>query len=432
MSVGLDVMDITDLGAPPASGGSVDLGGRRIIKKNRKASEPQTDKKPSSDILSLENDLNELSSSIYVPNSPPGVDIKIPDGIQSIPPKIQTPDLDIGKSMSMNEPSSLADNIFNVPSIPADIEPPVKVVEQTPEEKLRDKLIALRKLEDLESKGVKLSKHYTMESSIAEMKGEYEVHIANKERGNSVKFQGKMLMMAITGIEYLNNKVDPFDVKLDGWGEQINENIDEYDEIFSELHEKYGQNTKMAPELKLLFQLAGSGIMVHMTNTMFKSAMPGIDDIMKQHPDLARQFTSAAVNTMGGNNPGFSNFMNDITGNNPPPPAMNTSSSHSTRDRDPPQNTSYKNDAADGVDISEPFAEYNEEDKKRNTTRPMKGPTDIDDIMAGLKTKKAPDNVNDTNGSTISLQDLADMNNASVPTRRKRKTKSDKSVSLAI
>ena len=39
-------------------------------------------------------------------------------------------------------------------------------------------------------------------------------------------------MAFITGIEFLNNKFDPFDIKLDGWGEQINENIDEYDDIF--------------------------------------------------------------------------------------------------------------------------------------------------------------------------------------------------------
>ena len=48
-----------------------------------------------------------------------------------------------------------------------------------------------------------------------------------------------MLMACITGVEFLNNKFDPFDVKLDGWSEQINENIDDYDEIFAELHEKY-------------------------------------------------------------------------------------------------------------------------------------------------------------------------------------------------
>ena len=51
----------------------------------------------------------------------------------------------------------------------------------------------------------------------------------------------------------------------------------------------------MAPELKLIFQLGASGMMLHMTNTMFKSAMPGMDDIMRQNPDLAEQFTRAML-----------------------------------------------------------------------------------------------------------------------------------------
>ena len=56
----------------------------------------------------------------------------------------------------------------------------------------------------------------------------------------------------------------------------------------------------MAPELKLLFMLGGSAFMFHLTNTMFKSSIPGIGDIMKQNPDLMKQFASAALNTMNG------------------------------------------------------------------------------------------------------------------------------------
>jgi hypothetical protein len=183
------------------------------------------------------------------------------------------------------------------------------------EELLREKFKYLKKLEDLEKKGVVLTKQYSMESSLEEMQGEYEMIVSEKERSNSVKFQGKMLMACITGLEFLNNKFDPFDIKLEGWGEQLNENIEEYDEIFSELHEKYKSKAKMSPELKLLFQLGGSAVMVHMSNTLFKSAMPGMDDIMRQNPELMKQFTSAAVNTMGNNgNPGSAGFMNNVFG----------------------------------------------------------------------------------------------------------------------
>ena len=158
------------------------------------------------------------------------------------------------------------------------------------EEMLKEKFTYLQKLENLEKKGIKLTKKYDMESNLLEMKGEYESVMSEKEQQNSVKFQGKMLMACITGIEFLNNKFDPFDVKLDGWSEQINENIDDYDEIFAELHEKYKSKASLAPELKLMFQLGGSALMVHMTNSMFKSAMPGMDDIMRQNPDLMQQF----------------------------------------------------------------------------------------------------------------------------------------------
>ena len=177
------------------------------------------------------------------------------------------------------------------------------------DEMLREKFKYLRKLEALEKKGVELTKKYNMDSNLQEMMGEYEMIMEEKTRQNSVKFQGNMMMAIINGIEFLNNRFDPFDVKLDGWGEQINENINDYDEIFGELYEKYKSKATMAPELKLLFQLGGSAMMVHMSNTMFKSAMPGMDDILRQNPDLMRQFQSAAVNSMAGSNPGFSGFM---------------------------------------------------------------------------------------------------------------------------
>ena len=61
----------------------------------------------------------------------------------------------------------------------------------SPEELLKEKFNYLKKLEALQKRGVKLSKKYTMDSNFMEMKGEYESLIAEKEKSNSVKFQGK-------------------------------------------------------------------------------------------------------------------------------------------------------------------------------------------------------------------------------------------------
>ena len=83
------------------------------------------------------------------------------------------------------------------------------------EELLREKFSYLRKLEQLEKKGVELTKKYTIDSNLMEMMGEYELIVAEKEKQNSVKFQGNMLSALINGVEFLNGKFDPFDFKLD-------------------------------------------------------------------------------------------------------------------------------------------------------------------------------------------------------------------------
>jgi len=329
--------------------------------------------------------------------------------------------------------------------IPVD---PTKQVPKTPqlsnEQVLREKLRVLRKLEALEKKGIQLTKKYNMDSPLAEMQGEYEMIKQEKEKTNSVKFQAKMLMAAVSAIEFLNAKFDPFDVKLDGWGESVSENLDDYDDVFGELHEKYGGKAKMAPELKLLFMLGGSAAMLHMTNTMFKSSMPGMDDIMRQNPELMQQFTSAAVNSMSRENPGFGGFMSGVMGGAHGVPPMQAPASgppgppSEMRRRPPqmPQNMRGRPDVGmargvahfdDAINMEEKFESVNTKKSVRRARPEMKGPGDINDILSGLKTKRVniqkPDN-----RSTISVEDLKDMksSNLDIPRKSIRKPRSEK------
>lgn len=265
------------------------------------------------------------------------------------------------------------------------------------EETLREKFKYLRKLEDLENRGIKLSKHYSMESDLDEMMGEYEMILAERERQNSIKFQGKMLMMAVTGLEFLNNRVNPFDLQLDGWAESINENITDYDEVFSQLHEKYSGKANVAPELKLLFMLGGSAVMLHMTNTMFKSAMPGMDDIMRQNPELMQQFTKAAVSSMGQQNPGFGDFMGNMMGGQQPSsqsrPQDSMRTPRPTRPDSPPSRREYPKESAlpkyDRPPEDTPYSRVMENRKEQRTAprEEMKGPSDISDLLSRLKPK---------------------------------------------
>lgn len=285
---------------------------------------------------------------------------------------------------------------INIPNVP----------KMSSNEILKEKIKYLRKFEAFEKKGVQLTKKYDMDSNLDEMKGEYEMIMDDKGKQNSIKFQANILMTIINGIEYLNQKFDPFDVNLEGWGEQVQENITDYDEIFSELHDKWKSKANISPELKLLFQLGGSAVMVHMTNSIFKSSLPGVDDILRQNPDLMRQFQTAAVNSMSNSNPGFSNFMSNVGQNqnqnhNPPPPPLQTKTYQpNLREQVRPDISMARGvfaDSDDGINIHENNENVFERSSRREMKGPtneMKGPNELSNILSGLKTKKI--SVNDT------------------------------------
>ena len=495
-----EVIDISNLPSVKGGGKSTNFGGGLEFLMNDKMKSGNNNNKSGGDIdigdlNALEAELNELSD-IQVPSSSASKSVffsGIGSGSNSVSFRDEPNELGGGAGNSSSSSSSGAFNLgsstasadddkktwdgfgkFNNvplnPDVPVDANP-----QMTKEELLREKFKFLRKLEDLEQKGITLTKKYSMESSLAEMKGEYETHLEERERRNSVKFQGKMLMSVITGIEYLNNKFDPFDLKLDGWSEQVNENVDDYDDIFSELHDKYKSKAKMAPELKLLFQLGGSAIMLHMTNTMFKSAMPGMDDIMRQNPELMQQFTAAAVNSMSQNRPGFGNFMGDLMGPGPqgaqgpqpviPPQAPRQAPPYIPNQRPPPPPvpTSVRDPNSDagtpfraGNNSAPPPSnrpDLNAARSMGSTSAPaitvskrpdMRGPTDISNILSGLKTRtiqsqqpqtqpQPQPQTSDDKTSTISISDLKELQNDNLPLKSKRRQRSDKNtVSLAL
>jgi len=459
-----DLMDITELDFNDGDFGrsSSNFGGGLELLMNDKVRESS---RPTSDIdledlNKLENELNDLvddiPSSGFAPKSDlfdkPSVSFSDGPGI-----RLNMFEEDLGKATSNTENDGKTwDGYGKFNNIPLNPDKPVPMEPKlSKDEMLREKFKYLRKLEGLEKKGVELSKKYSMDSSLQEMMGEYETIMEEKTKQNSVKFQGNMLMAIINGIEFLNNKFDPFDVKLDGWSEQVQENITDYDDIFGELHEKYKSKASMAPELKLLFQLGGSAMMVHMTNTMFKSAMPGMDDILRQNPDLMRSFQNAAVNSMAQTNPGFGGFMSNLMnpevpkGMGPPPPLATQGPNAVPPPMGRPGNNNFarpdlnmsKSNFEDGINLRENFDRPDIQDRssrRQSAPRPeMKGPSDITDILSGLKTKtiniqQPMQNANDN--STISINDLKDLqSDVNMPKRSGRRKKSaSNTVSLDI
>lgn len=264
-------------------------------------------------------------------------------------------------------------------------------------------IIAKRELlyqfDRLEKKGHKLPRKFTMASTLDDMKAEYERLKRDKELDNAIRFQRRAVMFFTSGVELLTNKFDGLGVNLDGWSESVNDNIDEYDDTFEELYNKYKSKAKMAPELKLLFGLGMSAFTFNMTRSMMKS-MPGIDQVFKQNPELMKQFAAAAANTMKQEQPqgGLFSSLGGIFSNLFGGASGGTSSSTMMP---PPQQPPHDNNQ-----------QYFQQQTQQ--TFNMKGPGNIDDIIRDIE-----GNDNDrieimstvTSSEFTELEDDVNMNN---------------------
>ena len=210
----------------------------------------------------------------------------------------------------------------------------------------------LNKLARLEKKGFAVNKRLNAYSNVEELRSEVKRITYSIDVEQSIRFSRRMLVACVTGLEFLNKRYNPFEIQLEGWSESIMENVDDYDSVFEELYVKYRSKVNVAPEVKLIMMLGGSAMMFHLTNSMFKSVMPNMNDVMKQNPDLVKNMMAAVQNTtrapsgsatdapVGGTGnyemqgPGLdiSSLMGGIM--MPPPPPMNTTPNMEEEDDD--------------------------------------------------------------------------------------------------
>jgi hypothetical protein len=256
----------------------------------------------------------------------------------------------------------------------------------SPDEERKKKIDLINKLNRLEGKGYTLSKHFSMDNTLEEIQLEYDRLVDAKNLEASIRFQRQCLMGVVTGAEFLNSKFNPFDWQLDGWSESVHENVEDYDEVFEELYDKYKGKGNMPPEAKLLMTLVGSGFMFHMSNSFFRQKMAGMGpaDIFKQNPDLAKQFAAAAAQQAG---PGFGNFMGAAMGmpQQGPPVSM---SPQMPMGPGPFYQSSNASFAPPMPQMPQSMAAQNAPQVQR---REMRGPSGVDDILKTFQEVRAAD-----------------------------------------
>ena len=248
----------------------------------------------------------------------------------------------------------------------------------SPEEERKEKADMINKLNRLESKGFQISRRFTMDNTLEEIKTEYDRLMDARNLEGSIKFQRQMMMGVVTGLELMNNKFNPFDWQLDGWSESVHENVDDYDEVFEELYDKYKTKGNMPPEARLMFMMVGSGFMFHMSNSFFRQKMGNMtmDDILKGNPGLAKQMAAAAAQAAG---PGFGNFMGAAMG--VPPSGVAQQNQYQQQPPFNPMTQGNPGAFFQAPNSAMPMAAA----AAPQVRREMKGPSNVDDILQTFK-----------------------------------------------
>jgi len=254
----------------------------------------------------------------------------------------------------------------------------------SPEQEQREKNSYLTRLQRLSGRGM-TGQRMTMTNSLEEIKAEYGRVVDTRNLEASLKFQRNALMTFATGAEFLNNRFNPFEVNLEGWSESVHENVEDYDEIFEELYDKYKDAGKMPPEVRLVMTLGVSAAMFHVTNTYFKSKMPGMDDILRNNPDLMKQFATAAAGQVG---PGFGQFvgaaMNTQRGGQQGPQSQQGQMGAQDMGGMPFNMSSRAAQAQQMGQEEMPI----QQQQRPNLRREMRGPAGVDDILQAFEQER--------------------------------------------
>lgn len=142
-------------------------------------------------------------------------------------------------------------------------------------------------------------KTFTTADSLTELQAEYDRLYRIKQQKSTREWYRKILFGVTKGIEWANHQWDPVGLKLDGWSTEVASNVDEFDEIFDELAEKYGGsiNEKIAPEIRLVLLILYSGVSYSISQTLVQdhSNRPEFTEIINKDPVLRERFMRAAT-----------------------------------------------------------------------------------------------------------------------------------------
>ena len=168
-----------------------------------------------------------------------------------------------------------------------DIKPRLNVMNRnmsmSKEQVFQEKKHCLVEIRQLRSCGAHFSKHYTFEDDLFSIQEGLElarIEITQRAKDgrtkSGVRTARRILMAAVSVLEFATKKWNPLKLQMDGFGEYVMSNIDDYDNVFERLLEKYSGKGTMEPELELVIMLGTSAVMFHVSNKFVNNAMGNV------------------------------------------------------------------------------------------------------------------------------------------------------------
>ena len=143
-----------------------------------------------------------------------------------------------------------------------------------------EKQALLVELNDIRSRGVVLSRNFTMDDRLGDMRFEVNRIRSNWAASDAADMATGYMQMAMYGIEKANNKWGPV-LHLDGWARSVDSNKESYRSVFTQLYKKYvRKGGATSPELSLALLLGGGAFGTHLGHTMKDGEMQNVANLM--------------------------------------------------------------------------------------------------------------------------------------------------------
>lgn len=120
-------------------------------------------------------------------------------------------------------------------------------------------------LEKLKLQGIKLTKDYTMNDSLADIRFEYDSHRSNYDVVDSINYMKDILGFSFTLIESLNQRFGPI-LQLRGWSTYMKNNMGRFDRLLERAYHRFWRQGQPSPFMEFGFLVFGTMIMWHLQN----------------------------------------------------------------------------------------------------------------------------------------------------------------------